>query len=89
MQAGSGLSDRLGGASGGVERNVRWPGQERPSRLNEGLDVWLLHMRPQECGFIRPPFNERNRLWIIEILQDFDARACHFCGQDCGDEIAD
>ena len=71
-----------------MERDVRWPGQKRASRLNERLDVRLLHVRPQKCGLIRPPLNERDRLWRVESLQDFYALACRFCGQDCGDKGA-
>ena len=70
-----------------MERNFRWSGQEGARRLNESLDVRLLHVRPQECGTVGPALNECDQLWIVEALQNLNARARRLDGQDCGHQV--
>jgi len=70
------------------ERDIRWPREEGAGALNEGLNVWLPHVRPQEDLLAWPMLDQREARRIIHVLQHGDTAAIRFEGLDGGDEIA-
>src|SRR5690606_36610707 len=80
--------NELLGTNGVPERDIRWPCEEGPGALDEGLNVWLLHVRPQEDLLAWPMLDQREARWIARVLQHGDAAAIWLQGLDRGDEIA-
>src|SRR5690606_41275450 len=69
-------------------RDLRWSCKDRAGASDEGLDVRLLHVRPQEHLSAWPMLDQREARWVACVLEQGDAAAIWLHGLDGGDETA-
>ena len=78
----------LGTTDGMPKRDLRWPCEEGSGALDEGLDVRLLHVRPQENLLAGPMLDQREARRVVCVLKHGEATAIWLRGLDRCDETA-
>ena len=77
----------LSGATNRVpEGDIWWSCEETRGRLNEGLNMRLLHVWPQEDLLAGPIFNQSKPGRVRRVLEHRDAATIWLCGLDCGNQ---
>ena len=70
------------------ERDIRRPREEGAGALDEGLNVWLLHVRPKKGLLTWPVLDQREASRVACVLEHGDAAAIWLNGLDGSDESA-